>query len=97
MRTMMQLEVDVTAGSAAVKSGRLGEIIRTTLEKVRAECAYFTAVNGCRGGYIVFDLKDASDIPSICEPFFNELNAKIYLTPVMTPEDVATGIGRLSG
>lgn len=95
MRTMMKVECDVTAGNAAVKSGRMGEIIRGTLEKTKAECAYFTAVEGCRGGYIVFDLKDASDIPSICEPYFTELGAKITLMPVMTPEDVATGLGKL--
>lgn len=97
MRTMMTIEVEVNAGNAAIKSGRMGEIIRSTLEKVKAESAYFTAVNGCRGGYIVFDLKDASDIPSICEPFFGELGARVTLAPVMTPEDVATGVGKLSG
>jgi hypothetical protein len=94
---MMQIECDLAAGNAAVKSGRMGEILRGTMEKVHAECGYFTAVNGCRGGYIVFDLKDASDIPSICEPFFTELGAKVTLTPVMTPEDVATGLGKLAG
>lgn len=96
MRTMMKVTMDVEAGSAAVKNGRMGEIMRSTLEKVKAECAYFTAVDGCRGGYIVFDLKEASDIPSICEPFFNELKAKIELVPVMTPDDVATGIAKVS-
>ena len=95
MRTMMKVECDVNASNAAVKTGRMGEIIRATMEKVDAEAAYFTAVNGCRGGYIFFDLKDASDIPSICEPFFVELGAKIELSPVMTPEDVATGLGKL--
>jgi hypothetical protein len=94
---MMKVMMDVDAGSAAVKSGRMGEIMRSTIEKVNAECAYFTAVDGCRGGYIVFDLKEASDIPSICEPFFNELKARIELMPVMTPQDVAAGIGKLSG
>ena len=96
MRTMMQIEVGVAEGSAAIKNGRMGEIIRSTIEKVKAECAYFTAVNGCRGGYIVFDLKEVSDIPSICEPFFTELGAKIHLSPVMTPDDVAAGLGKLT-
>jgi len=45
-----------------------------------------------RSGYIVFDLKDPSDLPSICEPFFTELGAKIELVPVMTTDDVRKGV-----
>jgi hypothetical protein len=45
-----------------------------------------------RTGYIVFDLKEPSDIPSIAEPFFQELGAKIAFTPVMNFDDVQSGL-----
>lgn len=94
MRTMLKVQMSVEAANAAIKDGRLGKIMSTTLERLKPEAAYFTAVNGDRGGFIVFDLKHPSDIPSICEPFFMELGAKIELTPVMTPDDVQAGLAK---
>jgi uncharacterized protein DUF3303 len=92
MRTMLKVQMDVNASNEAIKDGRLGKVIATTMERWKPEAAYFTAVDGCRGGYIVFDLEDPSDIPVICEPFFTELGAKIELVPVMTPDDVQKGV-----
>jgi hypothetical protein len=92
MRTMLKIQMSVEASNAAIKDGRVARIIESTLERLKPEAAYFTTVSGDRGGYIVFDLKDPSDIPSICEPFFVELNAKVELMPVMTPADVRAGL-----
>jgi hypothetical protein len=92
MRTMLKVQMDVNASSEAIKDGRLGKVIEMTMERWKPEAAYFTAVDGCRGGYIVFDLKDPSDIPAICEPFFIELGARIELMPVMNSEDVQKGV-----
>jgi hypothetical protein len=92
MRTMLKVQMDVEASNAAIKSGRLGEVLAATMERLKPEAAYFTAVDGCRGGFIVFDLQHPSDIPSICEPFFLEFNAKVDLVPVMTAEDVKKGV-----
>ena len=94
MRTLLKLQFPVEASNAAYKDGRLGRVLQETLERLKPEAAYFTAVDGCRGGFIVFDLQHPSDIPSICEPFFHELNARCELMPVMTPEDVKTGIDK---
>ena len=68
--------------------------MQSTMERLKPEAAYFTAVEGDRGGFIVFDLKDPSDIPSICEPFFIELGAKCHLAPAMSVDDVQAGIAK---
>jgi hypothetical protein len=94
MRTFLKVQFPVEASNAAVKDGRLAQILQATMERLKPEAAYFTAVDGCRGGYIVFDLKDPSDIPSIAEPFFLELNARIEFAPCMTPEDVKVGLDK---
>jgi hypothetical protein len=94
LRTMMTVQIPVDAGNAAIADGRLSKVIGETLERWKPEAAYFTAVGGDRGGFLVFDLKDPSDIPAICEPFFTELSASIELTPVMTPDEVAEGIAK---
>ncbi|HYL26990.1 MAG TPA: DUF3303 family protein [Candidatus Nitrosotalea sp.] len=92
MRTMLKVQFPADAANAAIKDGRLSEVLASTMERLKPEAAYFTAVGGDRGGFIVFDLKDPSDIPSVCEPFFLELGAKIELMPCMTPDDVRAGI-----
>jgi hypothetical protein len=94
MRTLLKLQFPVEASNAAYKDGRLGRVLEQAMERLKPEAAYFTAVDGCRGGFIVFDLQHPSDIPSICEPFFLELNAKCELAPVMAPEDVKAGIDK---
>ena len=92
MRTMLKVEMSVEASNAAIKDGRLAKVMDSTIERFKPEAAYFTAVNGQRGGFIVFDLAHPSDIPSICEPFFMELGARCELAPVMTPDDVRAGL-----
>lgn len=89
---MLKVEMSVEASNAAIKAGRIGPIMASTLERLKPEAAYFTTVNGKRGGYIVFDMKDVSDMPMICEPFFTELGATCELIPVMTPEDLQKGL-----
>jgi hypothetical protein len=66
------------------------------MNELHPEAAYFTAQDGKRTGFIVFDLKEPSDIPSIAEPFFMGVNADIDMSPCMTPEDVRVGLEKAS-
>lgn len=97
MRMLMKVQFPVEAGNQAFKDGRLTKVLGEAMERLKPEAAYFTAVEGHRGGFIIFDLKNTSDIPWVCEPFFMELNAKIELMPVMDVRDVQEGVARASG
>ncbi len=92
MRMMLKIQLPAETANAATKDGRLPRILSSTLERLKPEAAYFTTMNGDRGGFIVFDLQHPSDMPAICEPFFNELGAKCEMTPVMTVDDVKAGL-----
>ncbi len=94
MRTLLRLQFPAPAANDAARDGRLGKVVSDAIERLKPEAAYFTATNGDRGGFIVFDLKDPSDIPVICEPFFLELQAKVELAPVMTLDDVKAGLSK---
>jgi hypothetical protein len=96
MRMMLKIQMPAEAANAAIKDGRFGRVFAATLERLKPEAAYFTTLDGNRGGFIVFDLKHPNDIPSICEPLFYELHAKVELLPVMTPEDVQNGLAKAS-
>jgi len=57
---------------------------------LKPEAAYFaTRPNGERGGFIVFDLKDPSQIPAVAVPFFLAFHARVTLCPVMNAQDLA--------
>ena len=86
MRMLMKVEIPTEAGNAGFKKGSFVQAIQETLNRTRAEAAYFTTVNGCRGGYIIFDLDDVAKIPQMAEPLFLALGAKIEFTPCFTPE-----------
>jgi hypothetical protein len=90
MRMLLRVSIPTEAGNAAVRDGILGSTIERLLADLKPEAAYFFADDdGQRSGSVVFDMKDTSQIPSIAEPWFLALNAKISLRPVMTPQDLA--------
>ena len=90
MRMMLQISIPVEAGNHAARTGTLGATIKKLIDELKPEAAYFTATDdGERGGFMVFDLKEPSQIPAVAEPLFLAFNAKLKLAPVMTPEDLA--------
>ena len=88
MRFLLKLDFPTEAGNALVADPEFGHKMQTLLSDIKAEVAYFTAVNGHRGGYIVVNMDDASQLPAIAEPIFQWLKADIEVTPVMLPEDL---------
>lgn len=88
MRILLKVNIPVEAGNAAAKAGKLGATVQSILSELKAEAAYFTDDRGQRTGYIFLDMKDASQIPAIAEPWFLAFNAAIEIHPVMVPEDL---------
>jgi hypothetical protein len=90
MRMMMQLAIPVEAGNAAARAGAFGPSFQKMLEPLKPEAAYFTTgASGERGGFIVFDMKDTSQLPGVAEPFFLAFNARVTFFPVMNAADLA--------
>ena len=96
MRMLMRVQMDVEAGNRAIRDGSWAQTMETVMRELQPEAVYFTAQDGMRTGFLVFDLKEPSDIPSVAEPFFMSVQAKIDLSPVMTPEDVQAGLEKAS-
>jgi hypothetical protein len=72
------------------REGNLRPPVQSIVEEINPEAAYFCPMEGARGGYLVLNMDDASQIPAIAEPLFLGLDANIKIHPVMTPEDLAT-------
>lgn len=92
MRMLLIAEMDTEKANKAITGKTLPQTMKSVLDRVKPEAAYFGAQDGKRTGFIVFDLKEASDIPSIAEPFFQELGAKVTFMPVMNFDDVQAGL-----
>jgi hypothetical protein len=95
MRTLLKATMEVAASNKAILDGSLPKIMKTTMDKLKPEASYFLATDGCRSCFMVFDLKDPSEIPSIAEPFFLNFNAKVEFCPVMNAEDLQKGLAAM--
>src|SRR5919202_2423417 len=93
MRIMIAFSIQPDKGDALIKEGRIGETMQSILEDLQPEAAYFTDVDGTRGGYLVVNMEDASQIPAMTEPLLLGLGATVHMQPVMTAEDLRGAAG----
>ena len=97
MRTLMKIKLDTEAGSQAIQDGSIGPLMQETLGALQPEAAYFGPEDGIRTAFIVFDLKDPSQLPPITEPIFRKLRGRIEMFPVMNQEDLQKGLQQIGG
>jgi len=95
MRMLLRMSIPTESGNKAVTGGAVGPILEKVLAELKPEAAYFAPINGLRSGFIVFDLKDPSDLPRLTEPLFMGLGASIELSPVMTADDLRKGLSQI--
>jgi hypothetical protein len=88
MRILLKVTLPVEAGNSAIADGTLPKTFDSILNDLKPEAAYFTEEEGQRTGFIIFDLKDVSQIPAVAEPWFLAFNAKVEFHPAMTLEDL---------
>ncbi|WP_433887481.1 hypothetical protein [Streptomyces sp. CA-111067] len=92
MRVLLTVQMDTEKATKAIADQTLPDTLKSVFDRIKPEAAYFGTMEGLRTAYVVFDLKDASDIPSFAEPLFQKVGAKVNLMPVMNFEDVQTGL-----
>jgi hypothetical protein len=94
MRMMMKACMDTKMSNQATKGGKMPDAVRATIERIKPEAAYFTPEGG-RTMILVFDMKDSSELPSVSDPFFQEMGADVTFEPVMNLEDLQKGLAAL--
>lgn len=92
MRVMMKVSMPVKPGNRGIKEGILPKTVMKFVEEMKPEACYFGPENGKRTAYFFFDLQDPTQIPTVAEPFFMNLNAAIEITPVMNLDDMKKGV-----
>lgn len=89
MRVLMLLQFPIEPFNTAAKNGTVGAKMRQILDAIKPEAAYFTERNGHRGGILVVNVDNPSDIPRLAEPWFLSFNAEVEFRIAMTAEDLA--------
>lgn len=90
----MLMKAQLPAGSDDVPAAARLEAMRTVLEALKPEAAYFYPEHGVRTTIVIFDMKSPSDMPSIAEPLFKQ-GARVEFAPVMNLEDLKAGVQRI--
>jgi Domain of unknown function (DUF3303) len=96
MRMMLRWTVPVERGNEAIKDGSLTRTMRSLLEDLKPEAAYFWPQDGERAGMVVFDMADPSQIPQIAEPLFIDLDAAVEFVPVMNADDLKVALEKVA-
>jgi hypothetical protein len=92
MRVMIKFALPVESSNTAIRTGKLAKVFHQLTEELKPEAAYFFPTGGERGGFLVVDMQDSSQIADIAERFFFGLNAKVEFVPVMSAADLEKGL-----
>jgi len=63
MRFIVQVSLPAHTFNAALRDGSAARKMARILEDTKPEAAYFTSKDGKRGGYLVYNLSQASEMP----------------------------------
>jgi hypothetical protein len=96
MRMMLKFTVPAETSNKAFLDGSMAKILEEIMSKLKPEAAYFTPIDGKRGGMLFFDMADSSQIIEACEPFFLNWNGHVEFTPVMNGDDLRKGFAAMA-
>lgn len=89
MRFVMHVKLPIGKFDQAVRDGTVDKKMKAILDEIKPEAAYFVATEGKRGGYLIVNMENTSEIPRLAEPWFLVFDAELDFAPCMTPEDLA--------
>ncbi len=97
MRMMMKVHMDTAAASDAIRSGRMPQVIKSLLDQIQPEAAYFGPEGGKRTAFLVFDMDDPAMLPALSEPLYQNFHADVSFFPVMNRQDLERGLSEVAG
>jgi hypothetical protein len=95
MRVMVKFTFPTQETNPLVEDGSIGQTMQSIIGDLQPEAAYFCHVDGKRGGYLVANLEEGSELVSRIEPFFLQLGAEIETFPVMNADELGAGLQSL--
>ena len=88
MQMLFKVSMPHEKFNAAIKDGVAGQKMNRIIEESKPKAVYFTEFHGRRTVLLILDVENASQIPSLAEPWFNTFNADVEIHPVMTLDEM---------
>lgn len=88
MKMLVNVIYPIEPFNTMVRNGTAGTTLRRIIDDIKPESIYFTEQDGNRGAVMIVNIPDASDIPSIAEPWFLNFEAICEFRIAMTPDDL---------
>ena len=88
MKMLVNVILPIEPFNSMVREGTAGELIGRVIDDIKPESIYFTELEGSRAAVMVVEVPNASDIPSIAEPWFLNFEAHCEFRIAMTPDDL---------
>ncbi len=95
MRVCLKVQIPVESGNDAIMNGKMQPALKEMLDRMKPEAAYFFPQDGMRSMMVFFDLKETSQLPPMVEPLFEQLNAKVDISPAMNLDDLMAGLKQI--
>ena len=96
MRFLVRAQIPTEIGNKMVKNPKFLQELENYIHKVKAEASYFFESGRDRTFVFIVNIENAEMIPSIAEPLFQDIGAKVEFHPVMVFEDLKKAIEHLS-
>lgn len=88
MHVMLEVDVPLEPRNQMIRDGKMGEVINEVMGDIQPEMVFFSEKDGTPTTFVLTTIDDPSEIPSITEPFFLKLGAKVEVHPGMTTEEI---------
>lgn len=92
MRMMVTFSFDAEGGNEGVISGKVLEVFGKLMEDIKPEAMYAYPLRGHRGGHMIINMTDSSELATVAERFWFGLKAHVEITPVMNGDDLQKGL-----
>ena len=92
MRMMVTFSIPNDNGNDIVRSGKIAQVFQNLMEDIKPEAAYMYPRDGQRGGHLIINMTDSSEVAAVAERIWFGLKADVTMTPVMNPEDLQKGL-----
>jgi hypothetical protein len=92
MKMMVEFSMPTDSGNDIVRSGKVAKIFENLMADLKPEATYFYPTGGGRGGHMIVEMTDSSDVANVGERFWFGLKAHVTMRPVMGPGDLQKGL-----
>ena len=92
---MVKFTIPTQETNPLVEDGSIAQTMESLLGELQPEAAYFGPIDGKRGGFIVINMEQESNVVTKLEPLWLELNATVETFPVATADELRAGLQSL--